>query len=100
MPSCDPFTVRFSGSPQDLFNKISRLIKDHKGTVSGDATGGKFSVPVPVFGDVAGTFAVTGQDCSIHVTKRSFFLPCGTIESFVRSNIPTVDETPLEALTD
>ncbi|KQU74279.1 MULTISPECIES: hypothetical protein [unclassified Rhizobacter] len=96
MASCAPFAVPFSGSAQDLFNKISLLIHQHDGTISGGPPGGAFSVPVPVFGTVAGTFAVTGQSCSIHITQRSFFLPCSTIESFVKSNIPNVEKTTAE----
>lgn len=96
MASCDPFDVVFSGSAQNLFNKISALIHQHGGTVSGGPSGGEFSVPVPVFGTVAGIFSVAGQTCTIHVTQRSFFLPCSTIESFVRSNIPTVQATKME----
>ena len=93
MASCSPFSVEFSGSPQDLFNKIAALIHEHGGTISGGPTGGAFSVPVPVFGTVAGTFSVSGQTVTIHITRRSFFLPCSAIESFIRSNIPTVAAT-------
>jgi len=92
MASCSPFDVDFSGSAQDLFDKISKLIHQHSGSIAGGPTGGSFSVPVPVFGTVAGTFSVSGKTCSIHVTDRSFFLPCGTIESFVKSHIPSVEE--------
>jgi len=97
MASCNPFNVDFSGSAQDLFNKISTLIHQHGGTISGGPSGGAFSVPVPVLGTVAGTFSVSGQICTIHVTQRSFFLACSVIESFVKSNIPTVEKT---AITD
>ena len=97
MASCSPFDVDFSGSAQDLFNKISALIHQHGGSISGGPSGGSFSVPVPVFGTVAGTFSVSGQTCTIHITQRSFFLPCSTIESFVKSNIPSVEKT---AVTD
>ncbi len=97
MASCDPFSIDFSGSAQDLFNKISTLIHQHGGTVSGGPSGGTFSVPVPVFGKVAGTFSTSGQTCTIHITERSFFLACATIESFLKSNIPTIETA---AITD
>ncbi len=95
MASCSPFTVNFSGTAQNLFLKISTLIHQHGGTITGDSSGGVFSVPVPVLGTVAGTYAVTGQACTIHITQRSFFLGCGTIESFVKSNIPTIELTDI-----
>lgn len=97
MASCDPFNVNFSGSAQDLFNKISLLIHQHGGSISGGPSGGTFSVPIPVLGAVAGTYSVSGQTCTIHVTQRSFLLPCGTIENYVRSNIPSVAKA---AITD
>ncbi len=95
MASCNPFKVDFSGSAQDLFNKISTLIHQHGGTISGGPSGGTFSVQVPVFGTVAGTFSVSGQTCTIHITQRSFLLPCSTIESFVKSHIPTVEKAEI-----
>jgi hypothetical protein len=97
MASCNPFGVNFSGSAQDLFNKISILIHQHGGAISGGPSGGVFSVPVPVFGTVAGTFSISGQTCTIHVTQRSLFLACGVIESFIKSNIPVVEKV---AITD
>ncbi len=98
MASCDPFSIDFSGSAPELFNKISSLIHQHGGSISGDSSGGTFSVPIPVFGTVAGTYSVSGQTCTIHITQRSFFLPCTTIESFIRENIPTVERTALTTL--
>jgi hypothetical protein len=99
MASCAPFNVNFSGTAQDLFDKISSLIHQHGGTISGGLSDGNFSVPVPVFGTVAGNYySVAGQTATINITQRSFFLPCSTIESFIKSNIPTVERTPMEAL--
>ncbi|MEJ2043452.1 MAG: hypothetical protein P8X74_02795 [Reinekea sp.] len=97
MASCSPFKIDFSGNAQELFNKISTLMHQHEGTVSGGPSGGAFTVPIPVFGKVAGTFSISGQTCTIHVTQRSFFLPCGTIESAIKSHIPAVEKA---AITD
>lgn len=97
MASCDPFSVEFSGSAQDLFNKTSVLVHQHDGSISGGPSGGAFSVQVPIFGTVAGTFSVAGQLFTVHVTQRSFFLACGIIESFVRSNVPTIETTAISA---
>ena len=95
MASCNPFGVDFKGSAQDLFNKVAALIHQHGGRISGGPSGGAFSVDVSVFGEVAGTFSVSGQTCTIHITKRSFFLACVVIERFVKSNIPTVEEVDI-----
>jgi hypothetical protein len=95
MASCDSFKIDFSGSAQDLFIKVSTLIHQHGGTISGGPSGGAFSVPIPVFGIVAGTFSISGQTITIQVTQRSFFLACGIIESFVRNNVPTIEKTAI-----
>ncbi len=95
MASCKPFSVKFSGSAQELFTKIAALIHDHGGTITGGPSGGAFSVPVPVLGAVAGAFSVSGQKIEIHITKRSIFLACGTIEKFVKDHIPTVQKTAI-----
>lgn len=98
MASCKPFSVGFSGDAQTLFNKISSLAHKHGGTISGGPTGGAFTIQVPVFGKIAGTYTVSGQSCEIHITDRSFFLSCGTIESFVKSNIPSIEKTAITEL--
>lgn len=93
MASCSPFKIEFSGSAQDLYKKVETLVKQHNGTIEGGPAGGKFSIPIPVFGAVAGTYKVAKQTCTIHITQRSFFLACGTIENFIKSHIPTVAKT-------
>ncbi len=90
MASCSPFTVDFSGSAEDLYKKISKLIHKHGGKIKGDDKSGTFSVPVSVFGTVKGSYKVSGQRVTITITDRSFFLPCGTIEDFVKSHVPKV----------
>lgn len=79
------------GSSKDLFNKIKALIASHGGSISGDASGGSFTVPVPLLGNVARTYSVSGQAVTIHITARSFFLPCATIQNFVCSKVPNVE---------
>lgn len=90
MASCDPFDVNFSGSAQQLFEKLQTLIQDAHGTISGDAAGGAFTIPTPL-GKVEGTFSTSGQTCEIHITKHPFLLSCKRIESFVKDHITTVD---------
>lgn len=90
MPSCKPFDVAFTGSAEDLFDTISTVIQNNGGTISGTPSGGTVSIRLPALGQVAGTFSVSGQTCTIHITKRRFFLPCGTIQSFLRSQVPNL----------
>lgn len=86
MASCNPFSVNFKGSFEDLFKKIKPLIDDYKGSISGDYSNGSFFIPIPVIGTVEGEFSVSGQTCTIHITKKPFTLPCGLIEKFVKKH--------------
>jgi len=94
MASCKPFNVTFSGSATDLFEKVKKMIEDHGGTISGDATAGSFSVPV-LHSIVAGTYTVSGQTATITITKRPWILPCKVIESWIKSHIPTIEKADM-----
>lgn len=93
MASCDPFSCTFEGSAEELYKKIKTLVEQHGGTLSGDTVSGSFTVQVPAFGEVKGTYAISGQTVKIHITSKSFFLPCSTIQNFACSNIPSVEAT-------
>jgi phage-related protein len=89
------FSINFKGSASELFDKVKKLIEQHNGTITGNDKSGSFSVPVPVFGTVAGTYSISGQTISICITQKSFFLSCATIEKFLKDNIPTVESTDI-----
>ena len=97
MASCDPFTTGFSGSADQLFAKLSKLVHDNGGRITGNASAGTVSISTPI-GAVDASYQVSGQDVTIHVTKRPFFLPCSTIESFVKEHLPSVEGTDIAHL--
>ncbi|MDH5180632.1 MAG: hypothetical protein OEZ39_19365 [Gammaproteobacteria bacterium] len=88
MSSCDPFKVEFSGSAEQLFEKLKKLVEDNKGTISGNASEGTVTIPIKVVGTISGTYKISGQICTIHITKKPLLLPCSTIETFIKDNIP------------
>lgn len=92
MPSCSPMTISFSGSSQDLVNKISLLINQHGGTISGGAAGGAFAISLSPFGTIKGTFSIVGQACTVIITERSFFLSCNAIQDFLQNNISRIEQ--------
>lgn len=92
MAKCD-FKVNFSGSAQELFDKVKALIQENNGTVHGGPTSGSFSVR-----SITGTYSVSGQTVRIIITKKPFFISCSLIEKFVRSNVPTVLATSIHEL--
>lgn len=86
MAACKPFTVEFTGSAEDFFERIRTAVDRYGGTVSGDASGGEFSESTPV-GLVAGRFAIEGQTCIITIHQRPVVLPCAFVEAGIRSEI-------------
>lgn len=96
--SCSPFKVSFSGSAADLFSKIEKLIKQHGGTISGDDANGKFEIPVGVLGHVDGTYSISGQECTITITHKSFLLACSKIEAYVKEHMPRVAAASIEEI--
>ena len=87
MASCNPFSVEFSGSAQQFFENISRLVKKQRGSITGDATGGKFTVSAPFVGSFHVEFTISGQTSTMHVKDIPFHIPCGMLESAMRKRI-------------
>jgi hypothetical protein len=85
MAACD-FSIPFTGDPQMIFNKAKSAVQGQGGTFNGDTSSGDFSVSF--FGNsVAGSYTITGQNLNVIITSKPFFVPCNTIESFLRKQI-------------
>ena len=85
MSACS-FSIPFSGAPQDVLNKARSAVQGQGGTFNGDAQGGDFQVSV--FGNrISGSYTVTGQNLNIIIDSKPFFVPCGTIESFLKNQL-------------
>ena len=95
MAACDPFKISFQGSAEELFEKIKKLVQENGGTISGNSSGGSLSVSTPV-GKVDADYSVSGQECTITITKKPFLLSCSAIESFIKGHIPSVDAADMD----
>lgn len=85
MADCN-FTVPFSGNAEDVFNKVKNAIESQGGICNGDAQKGSFSIEV--FGNkIAGDYAVSGNNLSILINEKPFFVPCATIENLLKSKL-------------
>jgi hypothetical protein len=71
---CAPFTVNFTGSPEELFNRMQAAAKEQNFTLVKDAD----TISVKVFGMtmVKATYAVNGQQITITITKNAPGYPC------------------------
>lgn len=80
------FTIPFSGNADEIFTKAKNVVESQGGIFTGDASSGNFSIEV--FGNkIAGDYAVDGNNLSINITDKPFFVPCATIESMLKSKL-------------
>lgn len=85
MSSCT-FTVPFSGDATTIVNKAKTTVEKQDGTFNGDEHSGSFHVSL-MGNNVAGSYTVEGQNLTLTITDKPFFVPCSTIESFLKSKL-------------
>jgi hypothetical protein len=84
MSKCN-FSIPFSGSPEDVFNKAKVAVEKQGGNFSGDSSGGNFSINV--FGAITGSYTVEGNQLNIVIEDKPVMIPCGAIENVLKSQI-------------
>jgi len=84
MAKCN-FSIDFSGSAEDIFNKARTTVENQGGTFSGDAKSGSFSINV--FGTISGSYSVSGQQLNITIEDKPLMIPCAAIENVLKSQI-------------
>ena len=84
MAKCN-FSIDFTGTAEDIFNKARTAVERQGGMFSGDASGGSFSIHV--FGTISGSYVVSGQQLNIAIEDKPMMIPCAAIESALRSQI-------------
>ncbi|MDQ6843767.1 MAG: hypothetical protein M3Z92_05350 [Bacteroidota bacterium] len=85
MSTCN-FTIPFSGESMDILMKAKSAIESQNGSFTGDGSSGHFEVSV-LSNTIKGKYKVEGQQMNITISHKPFFLPCGTIESMLRSKV-------------
>jgi hypothetical protein len=84
MSKCN-FSIPFSGSPEDVFNKAKAAVEKQGGNFSGDSSAGNFSINV--FGAIIGSYTVSGNQLNIVIEDKPMMIPCGAIENVLKSQI-------------
>ncbi len=85
MSSCN-FSFPFSGDPEAIVAKAKGVIESQNGIFTGNTSTGNFEVTL-LANTVKGSYTITAQILDLTITDKPFFVPCGTIESFLRSKI-------------
>ena len=84
MSKCN-FSIGFSGTPQDIFNKAKAAVEKQGGSFNGDASTGTFSINV--FGTISGSYSVSGNQLDIVIEDKPMMIPCGAIENVLKSQL-------------
>jgi hypothetical protein len=84
MSKCS-FSIPFSGTPEDVFNRARSAVEKQGGVFNGDAASGEFGINV--FGNIRGTYSVSGQQLNIVIEDKPMMISCGMIENALKSQI-------------
>lgn len=80
------FEIPFSGAATVAVSKARSAVESMSGIFNGDEYSGDFDLNV--FGnDIKGNYTISGQLLKLEVTDKPFFVPCSTIESFLKKQI-------------
>jgi hypothetical protein len=79
------FSIPISGSPEAMLAKAKSTVQNQGGQFNGDANSGTFSVKV--MGTIEGSYTVSGNELLINIDNKPMFIPCGTIEGFLKSQL-------------
>ena len=84
MSKCN-FSIGFTGSADDVFNKAKAAVEKQGGNFSGDNSSGQFSINV--FGNISGSYTVSGNQLDIVIDDKPMMIPCSAIENVLKSQI-------------
>lgn len=81
------FSIPFTEAPDAVLTKARAAVEGQGGTFTGDAaSGGAFDVTV-IGNTIKGSYTVSGQNLAIRILSKPFFLPCSTIEGFLKNQL-------------
>jgi hypothetical protein len=84
MSKCN-FSIPFSGSAEEILNRARAAVEKQGGSFSGDAGGGSFSINV--FGNINGSYTVSGNQLNISIEDKPIMIPCAAIENALKNQI-------------
>lgn len=80
------FSITFTDAPTAVLAKARAAVERQGGTFTGDGNSGAFELAA--FGNtISGSYTVAGQTLVITILSKPFFLPCSTIEGFLKNQL-------------
>ncbi len=83
------FTVPFAGDSVAITEKAAAAVRSQGGQFSTNDAGGAFTLSL-LGSDISGSFLVAGQSLQVTIQSKPFFVPCGTIEGFLKNQLSNV----------
>ena len=84
MSKCN-FSISFTGTPDEVYQKAKDAVEKQGGTFNGDSKSGNFSISV--FGTISGNYSVSGNQLDIVIEDKLIMIPCAAIENVLKSQI-------------
>ena len=84
MSKCN-FSIPFSGAPDQVLSRARAAVEKQGGTFAGDVNGGTFNINV--FGNISGSFTVSGNQLNIVIEDKPIMIPCGAIENALKNQV-------------
>jgi hypothetical protein len=85
MSACN-FIIPFSGESKEILDKAKATIEKQGGNFTGDELSGNFDITL-AGNTVKGSYTVTGNELTIIIDTKPFFVPCDMIESYLKSKL-------------
>ena len=80
------FTINFQGPATGLVDLIAQKVQGQGGVFRGNDSAGNFDLSV-LANRVTGSYTIDGQEISIVVTDKPFFVSCDQIKKFLQNNL-------------
>jgi hypothetical protein len=80
------FSIPIQGDSVAVLSKARSAVEGQGGTFTGDGANGAFDVSV-MGNTIKGSYIVSGQHLAITIHSKPFFLPCSTIEGFLKNQL-------------
>ena len=83
--SCN-IQLPFTEAAESAVQKARAAVESQNGTFDGNNESGNFELNV--FGNnIKGNYTISGKILNLEITDKPFFVPCSTIESFLKKQI-------------
>lgn len=78
-------------SPKELIGRLRESSQEYQAELTGNDKNGTIKLELPFVGEFEGTYTFTGQQITVIITKRPFFVSPSICEMQIRKYIKSLD---------